>query len=125
MKDHRLIYIKSLLSEITCEVFDTSMEFICKRDVKQPVAGRIFIQIGYKCKDVKDSSSRAKMYKSRKWYLSDHMPEDEIIKTAYLAYEICVKHEILHGFKVGGITLFNPHIDYKELLKISHKEVKR
>jgi hypothetical protein len=125
MKDYKLIYIKSLLSDISAELFGTQMRFECKRDVKQILGGRIFIQITYGCTDSKGSSSRSKIYKGRKWYLSDHMIEDEVIKTAYLAFEVCVKHEILEGFKVAGQPLFNPHLDYKELLKISNKEVKR
>lgn len=125
MKDHRLIYIKSLFSEISCLIFNTYIDFIVKRDVKSPETGRIFIQTVYNCKDSKEVNARAKVFKGRKWYLSDHMLEDEIIKTAYLAFETCVKHEMLEGFRVGHVTLFNPHVDYKELLKISNKEVKR
>lgn len=53
------------------------------------------------------------------------MTNDEIIKTAYCAAEAAVKHEIMEGFKVDGVILFNPHVDFEELLKISHLEVKR
>lgn len=53
------------------------------------------------------------------------MTKDEIIKTGFAAFKAAVEHEVLEGFKIGERALFNPHIDYKELLKISHKEVKR
>lgn len=64
-------------------------------------------------------------WSGRKWYLSDYMTSDEIIKTCYVAFEAAVKHEIMEGFKVGGIVLFNPHTQYTELLKISHLEIQR
>lgn len=61
----------------------------------------------------------------RKWYLSEHMPNDEIIKTAFAAYERFVVHEGKEGFLVDGKPLFNPHTDFEELLKICEKEVCR
>ncbi len=125
MTDHRLLYIKSIVKSITCAVFDKQLRVVALRDRKAPVDGRIYIQIQFNARDAKFPHNRAKTFNSRKWYLSDHMPEDEIVKTIYLAYETCVRHEVMEGFKVNGITLFNPHVDYKELLKISNKEVKR
>jgi hypothetical protein len=53
------------------------------------------------------------------------MTDDEIIKTSYGAFKAAVEHEVMEGFKVDGIILFNPHVNFEELLKISHKEIKR
>lgn len=53
------------------------------------------------------------------------MKDDEIVKRAYVACEAAVRHEIMEGFKVDGIVLFNPHVNFEELLKVSHMEVKR
>lgn len=53
------------------------------------------------------------------------MTADEIVKTVYAAFEAAIKHEVMEGFKVDGIVLFNPHVDFEELLKISHKEIQR
>jgi hypothetical protein len=53
------------------------------------------------------------------------MPADEIMKTAYGAFKMAVEHEAMEAFKVDGIILFNPHINFEELLKVSHKEIKR
>lgn len=85
--------------------------------------GRVYIQIVYTCKDVR--TDKEKEWRGRKWYLSEYMTDDEIIKTCYTAYEACIKHEIMETFKVDDIILFNPHVNYEELLKISHKEITR
>lgn len=84
---------------------------------------RVFIQVVYTSKCTKTNES--KMWHGRKWYLSRHMTPDEIIKTAYAAFESCVKHEVMEGFKVDGIVLFNPHVDYEALLSVSRHEVFR
>jgi hypothetical protein len=38
---------------------------------------------------------------------------------------MCVEHEIMEAFKVDGKILFNPHVNYLDLLDVSHKEVSR
>lgn len=112
-----------LLVNIRAELFGTVFMYRVQRDVQQPIVGRVFIQITYKAPCGK--TNKTEEWRSRKWYLSEHMTDDEIIKTAYLAFEIAVKHEILEGFKVNGKSLFNPHVNYTDLLTISDKEVKR
>lgn len=121
--DPRTAFLKAITSMVTAELFGVTFKLIAQRDVKRPEDGRHFIQWQYHAFD--HDSRKHKLFKSRKWYLSDHMLEDEIIKTIYLAYEVCCKHEIMHGFKINGCQLFNPHVNYKELLAVSHKEIKR
>lgn len=84
---------------------------------------RVFIQLEYYAKCTK--TGKEDSWRGRKWYLSEHMTDDEIIKTCYCAFEAAVKHEIMEGFKVDGKILFNPHINFEELLLITNKEVKR
>ena len=43
----------------------------------------------------------------------------------YEAFKATIEHEIMENFKVDGIILFNHHINFEELLKISNNEVKR
>lgn len=115
--------IKDVCALITCNIMGTSFRIRVERDCKEAIVGRIFIQLVYDAFCSK--TGVLKEWHGRKWYLSDHMTEDEIIKTAYAGFKAAVEHEIMEGFKVNGICLFNPHVDYKELLKISHLEVKR
>lgn len=85
--------------------------------------GRIFIQIFYHAPCVK--TGKLEEWHGRKYYLSDYMTPDEIVKTVYTAFEAAVKHEIMEGFKVDGKILFNPHVNFEELLAISDREVRR
>lgn len=84
---------------------------------------RIYIQISYTANCVK--TDEYKLWTGRKYYLSDYMTEDEIIKTCFVAFKTAVEHEILEAFKVDKKTIFNPHVSYLELSKISHIEVNR
>jgi len=118
---HRLKHTSSLLLRIDAEIFGNKMDIVLRSDAKVKY-GRFFIQIQYT--DICKKTGEKKVWHGRKWYLSDHMTDDEIVKTAYAAFEAAVKHEILEGFTVDGKPLFNPHIDFEELLKIK-KEVKR
>lgn len=84
---------------------------------------RVFIQIYYTSPCSKEGV--IKTWKGRKFYLSEHMLEQEVIFTVYLAFKLAVEHEVMESFKIDGITLVNPHVDYRELLRISNKEITR
>lgn len=117
-----LSQVKEICSQITANIMGTAFKIRCEHDCKDQT-GRIFIQLVYDAFCSK--SGVLKEWHGRKWYLSEHMTEDEIIKTAFAGFKAAVEHEVMEGFKVNGICLFNPHINYKELLKISHLEVQR
>lgn len=114
--------IRDLLSIINIELFGNKMWIHAHVD-KIHENGRIYLQIVYNatCKD----TGVYKEWHGRKFYLSDYMTDDEIVKTAYLAFKLAIEHEVMEAFKINNIVLFNPHVDYKVLLEISHKEIKR
>jgi hypothetical protein len=135
-------HVKGLLERVTLSCLDKKFEILIEFDkkyTKQPPIlwavsgngtkksfhpyGRVYIQLRYSAGCTKDGHDDT--WKGRKWYLSEYMTDDEIIKTCYVAFEAAVKHEIMEGFKVDGKILFNPHINFEELLKISDKEIKR
>lgn len=115
--------LQDFCSQITMNIIGTDFTLRVEHDIEYGRGGRIFLQVVYYSPCTK--TGELKEWHGRKWYLSRHMLPDEIIKTAYCAFEAAVKHEIMEGFKVSGVVLFNPHVDYRELLKVSHKEVKR
>jgi len=118
----KLPEIKTITDRISLKLFGIDFKIRCEHD-NEFENGRIFIQITYE--SICQKESVVKEWHGRKWYLSRHMTVDEIIKTCYAAFESCVKHEVMEAFKVDGITLFNPHVNYEELLRISNNEVKR
>jgi hypothetical protein len=115
--------VLSLLHRVTMSLMGQQFKLRVEYDCKDPLSGRLFIQVVYDAPCSK--TGHADTWKGRKWQLSEHMTDDEIVKTMYAAFEAAVKHEILEGFKVDGRVLFNPHVNFEELLLISDKEVKR
>ena len=123
--------VLQILARITADCLLTDFKFLCKYDDKFTLSGhvpsdtygRIYIQVEYRTMCQK--SMKLETWKGRKYYLSEYMTDDEVVKTAYVAFKTAVEHEVMEGFRVDNIPLFNPHVNFEELLKISHKEVKR
>ena len=55
----------------------------------------------------------------RKWILSYHMTDDEIVGTALKATLAAVEHEAREQFKWEGQPIFRPHYNIYELLALS------
>ena len=120
-KDDKLSEVKELISRITISLFGIKFNIRVQYDNKG--GDNIFIQINYTAPCNKTGIE--KQWSGRKYYLSSYMTEDEIIKTAWVAYRSCIEHEVMETFRVDDLILFNPHTPYTELLKISEVEVKR
>ncbi len=58
-----------------------------------------------------------KVWKGRKWLLSDHMTEGEIVQTALMACLAAEEHEAREAFKYQGRALFGPHLTMQGLLR--------
>lgn len=119
--------VKLLLSRCSLVLFGKAFDIIIKYDQVHnfdldTIEPRVYIQIGYWDKCCKTSNEI--YWYSRKWYLSEHMVDDEIIKTLYLCFEVAVKHELLEAFKVDKQSLFNPHLDFEELLKVKKERIR-
>jgi hypothetical protein len=122
--DHKLFLVREFCKSIKMSCLGNhSFELRIERDNKDPERGRIFLQVSYISPDTK--TGIAEEFRGRKFYLSDHMIQDEIVKTAYLAFKLAVEHEVLENFTIDGKILFNPHTPFQELLKVSDKEVSR
>lgn len=60
----------------------------------------------------------SKPWSGRKWMLSPHMTDTEIVKTALKAVLSAVEHETLENFKYEGVAIFDPHIRVDDLLAL-------
>lgn len=118
-----MMRIKRVTDRITLACLGVSFRLRVEKDVRNSDNGRTFVQVIYDSPCSK--TGVVDQWKGRKWYLSEFMTDDEIVKTCYAAFEAAVKHEIMEGFKVDGKTLFNPHIDFEVLLKVTNHEVSR
>lgn len=115
--------IFNLISRIKLSIF--GKDFVIRLDTDQEyiTSNRLFIQLIYSSPCT--TTNTVEEWKGRKWYLSPYSTDDEIVKTVYLAFEVAVKHEILEGFKVDGLPIFNPHVDFEALLKVCKLETTR
>lgn len=120
--------VRELLSRVTLSCLDNNtfqihVENDKKFDYSSQGDPRVYIKIT--CMAENTLTGVQELQHGRKWYLSEHMTDDEIIKGAFGAFERFVAHEVKEGFKVDGKRIYNPHTDFEELLKICEKEVKR
>jgi len=123
--------VQLLLKHISASVMGKTIKLTAKPDqisqfftmIDEDFEPRVYIQAIYEspCQKTGEVSE----WKGRKHYLSDYMTDDEVVKTAYVAVKMAVEHEVMEGFKFDGKTVFNPHVNYEDLLSVSDKEVTR
>lgn len=73
-------------------------------------------QITFMEKDLTSESEDLEMQFCRKWYISPYSTVSEVISTAYKAVQAAELHEIGERFKYRGKMIFNPHMNYDELV---------
>lgn len=78
---------------------------------------RLYLQVRVK-NGIDNTNGAPYSWKGRKWALSHHMTETEIVKTALVAIKAAVEHEALENFKYKGVTIFDPHISVDDLLDL-------
>lgn len=80
-------------------------------------AGRPFLQLGFVAPDA--DTGIPTPWKSRKWFLSEHMTVSEIVGTAFKAVMTAVEHEAREAFKFHGRAVYGPHIDVWALYSVA------
>lgn len=58
-------------------------------------------------------------WKGRKWRLSVHMTDGEVVQTAFMALMTALEHEARERFKFCGATVFQPHFDIWKLVTLA------
>lgn len=64
-------------------------------------------------------------WKGRKWLLSEHMTESEVVQTAFKAVVTALEHEAREYFQYKDRAVFGPHIDVNALWGIADKISRR
>lgn len=54
----------------------------------------------------------------RKWRLSPHMTDGEVVQTAFMAVMAANEHETREKFTYRGVTVFDPHYDIEKLVAL-------
>lgn len=57
-------------------------------------------------------------WQGRKWALSKHMTDGEVVQTAFLAIMTAMEHEIREQFKYKGQAVFDPHYNINKLVEL-------
>lgn len=89
------------------------------------MGGGFYLQYAFTALDV--HTEEPIVQKTRKWYVSKHMTDSEVIQTAFLAIKTAEEHEMREQFTFDGQRLFGPHMDLKVLANFTtlHDEDKR
>lgn len=91
-------------------------EYPTFRFVVAEAKGSFFLQI--ECDDKCNVTGADMKWKSRKWLLSVHMTDGEIVQTAFKAVLTALEHEAREKFTYRGVTVFDPHYDIEALVEL-------
>lgn len=84
--------------------------------IVQEYAHRPTLQI--ECKGTCNISGADLTWTSRKWLLSWHMTDGEVVQTAFKAVMTALEHEAREQFTYRGVTVFDPHYDIEKLVAL-------
>jgi hypothetical protein len=85
--------------------------------------GAIYLQASFRVEDP-ETGGWVTM-RSRKWLISLHSTESEIVQTALKAVLTAEEHEAREAFLYDGVALFSPHISVRAHLEIAAREDRR
>lgn len=68
------------------------------------------IQVQFLGEDT-DGSGKTELQKCRKWFISQHSGDSEIIRSCFLAIRQAEEHELCERFLYKGQQIYNPHLD--------------
>ena len=100
--------LERLISEIDCPPFIFAFLF----DRHRP-----YLQLW--CNDTCAITGELHTWKGRKWPLSRHMTDSEVIQTCFLAAKVATEHELREHFKWNDQPIFRPHFDISDLHALS------
>src|SRR6266436_7796266 len=81
--------------------------------------GEMYLQVEFVARD--SGSGPAAMQKGRKWFVSKHATESELVFTALKAVLTAEEHEAREEFRYLGRAIVNPHISVKTLWRVAKR----
>lgn len=102
--------LQKLISEISYNNWDFHLRF--KNDTP-------YLQITFVAPS--NMTGKVELQACRKWMLSYHMCDDEVLTTALKATLGAVEHEAREQFKWKGEPIYRPHYDPNELYELSKR----
>lgn len=77
--------------------------------------GRLWMQVVFAAPDTDVPASIPEVQHGRKWLLSEHMTDSEVVQTAFKAVLAAEEHEARETFLVDGVAVLGPHFDLFKL----------
>jgi hypothetical protein len=105
-------HVVAVLAQVQCDFMGCRINF--RVEPRDPDFAFLVL---YEAKCI--TTQQIKVWQGRWWVVHPEMPDDEIVKTAWLAVEIAMRHELMESFRWKGKRLFNPHADLCELQKLA------
>ncbi len=81
--------------------------------------GRPYLQWHMYAPDYTLPGQPVKFWPCRKWWLSGHMTETELVQTAFAAALQAEEHECREAFHYRGARPFQPHVNINALVEAS------
>ncbi|HET8687143.1 MAG TPA: hypothetical protein VFM18_10855 [Methanosarcina sp.] len=103
--------LADLLSKCSFKDWNIALRF----DEERP-----YVQIQFKGKD--NFGTEEEMQYGRKWMLSYHMCNTEVVRTVKKAIDAAMQHEVDEAFKYRGRSIFNPHRNVDSLWETAGSE---
>ena len=60
--------------------------------------------------------------RTRKWFISEHATESEIVQTALKCILTSAEHSVRENFSYCGMPVFGPHINVQKVLSLVRSE---
>lgn len=96
--------------------------------IEGATAATYYLQIAFDAEDFGSPEKRATPQTGRRWMLSRHMTDGEIVQTALMAVLAALEHEVREEFTYRGHAIFGPHYDLEVLVAVcetKHNDVRR
>lgn len=77
------------------------------------------LQLEYYEADIDDPTGPPLLQRSRKWYISPHMTETEIVETAFTMCVRSMYHITREHFTYKGARVYSPHFDIEARLEMA------
>ena len=83
---------------------------------------RLYVQVGDP-NGTDNITGETLPWKSRKWFLSEHMCVSEIVRTCYKCVQTAMLHELDEKFSYRGVLIYDPHRNLDLLVNAAVSEV--
>jgi hypothetical protein len=98
--------IKEIINQIT---YKRGWKIMVSIDGARPV-----LQVEFQGADA--VTGKIETQKCRKWYLSYHMCNNELVGTAFKAIQAAEEHETREFFRYKNVRVMNPHFSYDDIV---------